>query len=61
MYDYRLAARLNQFQKLYKAYLVKNSKRTPKPEDMFKPLIRAGVARIQRRSFKQPLLVFVAK
>lgn len=42
----------------FKRYLLTNQKRTPKPEKMFEHLIRSGRAKIVRRRFKQPLLVF---
>lgn len=46
-------------QEMMERYLIKNSKRTPKPEKMFEQLWRDGVAYVKRRRGKPPILVFV--
>lgn len=44
---------------LFDKFLLKKQKRTPKPEIMFLPLIRAGLAYIERRRGQQPILRWV--
>lgn len=42
----------------FRRHLITNSKRTPKPEVMFRSLIKEGRAKIVRRRYRSPLLVF---
>lgn len=42
----------------FRKHIITKSKRIPKPEEMFAALIKSGRARVVRRRYKQPLLVF---
>lgn len=44
---------------MFRRYLLTHETRTPTPEKMFEYLIRKGWARIERRPFKQPRLVWL--
>lgn len=44
---------------LFEHHLITHSKRTPRPEKMFDALYRQGIAYVQRRRGKPPILVFV--
>lgn len=58
-YDMAAMIQAKRRRNMFKHYLVTNSAHTPTPERMFEALYRKGVAYVQRRRGKPPLLVFV--
>lgn len=57
--DMETLLQLKRRRDLFQRHLITGSAHTPKPEKMFDGLYRKGIAYVQRRRGKPPLLVFV--